>query len=56
MPGLAVVILAAGEGTRMKSDTPKVLHCLGSKPMLEWVFAAARAAGASRLVAVGSSR
>lgn len=52
MPGLAVVILAAGEGTRMKSDTPKVLHCLGSKPMLEWVFAAARAAGASRQVVV----
>jgi bifunctional UDP-N-acetylglucosamine pyrophosphorylase / glucosamine-1-phosphate N-acetyltransferase len=52
MSGLAAVILAAGEGTRLKSDTPKVLHRLGSKPMLDWVLMAARAAGASRQVVV----
>ena len=30
----AVLILAAGAGTRMKSDTPKVLHTLGGRSML----------------------
>ncbi|MEW6516398.1 MAG: bifunctional UDP-N-acetylglucosamine diphosphorylase/glucosamine-1-phosphate N-acetyltransferase GlmU [candidate division FCPU426 bacterium] len=52
MSDLAAVILAAGEGTRLKSATPKVLHRLGGRPMLEWVLRAARAAGAGRQVVV----
>lgn len=40
---VAVVILAAGEGTRMKSDLPKVLHTLGGRPMLEYSLETARA-------------
>ena len=39
---LHVVILAAGEGTRMKSDLPKVLQRIAGRPMLSHVMAAAR--------------
>jgi bifunctional UDP-N-acetylglucosamine pyrophosphorylase/glucosamine-1-phosphate N-acetyltransferase len=39
---LAVVIMAAGKGTRLKSRRPKVLHEVGGKPLLEHVIAAAR--------------
>lgn len=49
---LSVVILAAGEGTRMKSTLPKVLHDLGGKPMLHHVLVAARALSPSRIVVV----
>ena len=35
---VAVLILAAGKGTRMKSDTPKVLHEICGRPMLGYVF------------------
>lgn len=38
MKKLSVVILAAGEGTRMKSDLPKVLHALSGKPLIKWVL------------------
>jgi bifunctional UDP-N-acetylglucosamine pyrophosphorylase/glucosamine-1-phosphate N-acetyltransferase len=47
-----VLIMAAGQGTRMRSDVPKVLHRICGKPMVEWVIDAARAAGASRVVCV----
>src|SRR5678815_735415 len=40
---LHVVILAAGQGTRMKSRMPKVLHCLAGKPLIEHVLGAATA-------------
>ena len=41
-PRLAVAILAAGKGTRLKSKHPKVLHEVGGKPLLAHVIAAAR--------------
>ncbi len=44
--------MAAGLGTRMKSDTAKVLHKIAGRPMLHWVVTAARAAGAERVVAI----
>ncbi len=51
-PATAAVILAAGKGTRMRSDLPKVLHPVAGRPMILHVAAAARAIGAERLVAV----
>ncbi len=39
---LGVVILAAGQGTRMKSKTQKILHDVGGKPMVQHVFEAAQ--------------
>ena len=41
----SVVILAAGEGTRMRSDLPKMLQPLAGRPLLEHVIEAAEAAG-----------
>src|SRR5439155_9530811 len=52
--GPTVVILAAGEGTRMRSSTPKVLHELCGRPMVLWPVLAAREAGAERVVVVDS--
>ncbi len=49
---LAAVILAAGQGTRMRSARPKVLHRVGGRPMLEWVVAAARRGGCERILIV----
>jgi bifunctional UDP-N-acetylglucosamine pyrophosphorylase/glucosamine-1-phosphate N-acetyltransferase len=49
---LTVVIMAAGQGTRMRSSLPKVLHPVCGRPMVEWVIGAARDAGASRVVCV----
>jgi len=49
-----VVVLAAGQGTRMRSDTPKVLHELCGRPMGLWPVVAALEAGAGRVVVVDS--
>jgi bifunctional UDP-N-acetylglucosamine pyrophosphorylase/glucosamine-1-phosphate N-acetyltransferase len=49
-----VLILAAGQGTRMRSKTPKVLHELCGRPMVLWPVEAALAAGAARVVVVDS--
>ncbi len=46
------VIMAAGQGTRMKSDLPKVLHEVAGRPMVHWVIDAARAAGIDRIMVV----
>src|SRR5580765_2648327 len=43
MPGLHVVILAAGKGTRMKSARPKVVHSLAGRPLIEHVLRVADA-------------
>jgi bifunctional UDP-N-acetylglucosamine pyrophosphorylase/glucosamine-1-phosphate N-acetyltransferase len=53
----AAVILAAGKGTRMKSDLHKVLHPIAGRPMLEHLLASTDSLGAHRtVVVVGSGR
>ena len=49
---MTAIVLAAGEGTRMKSAHPKVSHKLLDKPLVWWPVNAARQAGASRIVVV----
>lgn len=49
---LNVIILAAGQGTRMKSKLPKVLHPLGGTPLLGHVIKAANALNPAKLVVV----
>jgi bifunctional UDP-N-acetylglucosamine pyrophosphorylase/glucosamine-1-phosphate N-acetyltransferase len=49
---LVTVILAAGEGTRMRSARPKVLHEVGGLPIVGHVLRAARAAGSSQVAMV----
>jgi bifunctional UDP-N-acetylglucosamine pyrophosphorylase/glucosamine-1-phosphate N-acetyltransferase len=56
VPAPTVLILAAGEGTRMKSDTPKVLHPICGRPMIGWPIRAAQEAGAGRVVVVDGPR
>ncbi len=49
---LAVIILAAGKGTRMNSKLPKVLHLINNKPMISYVTATARQISAELIIAV----
>ncbi|MDO9171058.1 MAG: NTP transferase domain-containing protein [bacterium] len=51
-PVLQAVVLAAGKGTRMKSDLPKVLHRIGGRTLLDHVLGAVREAGVPRTVVV----
>jgi bifunctional UDP-N-acetylglucosamine pyrophosphorylase/glucosamine-1-phosphate N-acetyltransferase len=53
MTELLSIILAAGEGTRMKSSMPKVLHPVGGLPVVSHVLRAAKAAGSTIAVVVG---
>ena len=52
MTGTAAVVLAAGQGTRMRSSLPKVLHPLAGRPMLEHVLASLAAAGIEQPIVV----
>lgn len=52
MENLKVVILAAGQGTRMKSDVPKVLHRVLDKTMVGYVIEASKEAGADEICVV----
>ncbi len=49
---LTAIVLAAGKGTRMQSDLPKVMHPVAGRPMVRWVVDAARASGCARIVLV----
>lgn len=48
----SAIILAAGKGTRMKSDTPKVLHTIIDRPMMGYIVDSLKKAGAQRILAV----
>lgn len=52
---LSAIILAAGEGTRMKSRHAKVVHEILGRPMVGWAVDAARATGCTRIVVVVGS-
>jgi UDP-N-acetylglucosamine diphosphorylase/glucosamine-1-phosphate N-acetyltransferase len=49
---LATIILAAGQGKRMKSDLPKILHPLNGRPMVHYVIDAAEAIGSNKIVLI----
>lgn len=52
MTETAAIILAAGKGTRMKSDLPKVLHEINGRPMIAWVIDAIREVCGDRIYVV----
>lgn len=52
MSTLKSLILAAGKGTRMKSDLPKVVHLCDGKPMLHYVIEASKEAGAQEVCVI----
>ncbi|HLX32485.1 MAG TPA: NTP transferase domain-containing protein [Gaiellaceae bacterium] len=53
---LSAVVMAGGIGTRMKSATPKHLHPLLGRRLVDWVVEAARGAGVERVVVVASAQ
>lgn len=53
---LDAIILAAGKGTRMNSDLPKVLHPVADRPMVQWVIEACRDVGAKKIAVVVGHR
>jgi bifunctional UDP-N-acetylglucosamine pyrophosphorylase/glucosamine-1-phosphate N-acetyltransferase len=52
MSRLAAIVLAAGKGTRMKSDLPKVLHRAAGKSLVEWVLESVRHSSATKFCLV----
>jgi bifunctional UDP-N-acetylglucosamine pyrophosphorylase/glucosamine-1-phosphate N-acetyltransferase len=52
MPKMTAVVLAAGRGTRMKSDVPKVLHEIFGRPIILYVLDSLRQAGVSDIITV----
>jgi bifunctional UDP-N-acetylglucosamine pyrophosphorylase/glucosamine-1-phosphate N-acetyltransferase len=52
MKAVDVVVMAAGKGTRMKSRTPKVLHRLGGRPLIQHVIDTAQALKARRTIVI----
>ncbi|OUX95118.1 MAG: UDP-N-acetylglucosamine diphosphorylase/glucosamine-1-phosphate N-acetyltransferase [Hyphomonas sp. TMED17] len=54
MADRAAIILAAGQGTRMQSKLPKVLHPVGGRAMLDWLIALAEDLGCQRIIVVAS--
>jgi len=53
-PKLAAVVMAAGLGTRMRSDVPKHLHPLLGRRMVDWVLESAKRLGAEPIVVVAA--
>jgi bifunctional UDP-N-acetylglucosamine pyrophosphorylase / glucosamine-1-phosphate N-acetyltransferase len=49
---VSALIMAAGQGTRMRSALPKVLHGVCGRPMIEWIVTAAHDGGADRVICV----
>lgn len=49
---LAVVILAAGQGTRMKSKLPKVMHKVAGRPMINWLIETAQSLNPEHIIVV----
>jgi len=55
MPTITAVVLAAGQGTRMRSQLPKMLHPLCGRPLVGWPIVAALQAAAAKVVVVDSA-
>ncbi len=49
---LACIILAAGQGKRMRSDLPKVMHPLAGRPMIQWLIGSVQSLNPDRIIVV----